>query len=312
MQKYKFIFSGPAKRLDRYLSEVLGGDFSRAKLQKLILQGRVRINNVVAGDKSRKLSAKDEISVRFDQPKLVARPDVDFKIVFEDSDVMVIDKPPGLVVHTSPDSGKPSLAAGLIARRPGLPSSGDPFRPGIVHRLDADTSGLMIIAKNEPAMKFLQDAFRRREVEKEYLALVCGKLESRHGIFNKPIGRHSGRRKLSAGFGRSAETEYWVENYYSDGVDIFTLIRVRLHTGRTHQIRVHMESAGFPLAGDKLYGNRGGGKSAEKFFPRQFLHACRLALALPSGGRKEFVSPLPEDLQGALNHLNSISQKQRI
>jgi 23S rRNA pseudouridine1911/1915/1917 synthase len=211
------------------------------------------------------------------------------EVVWEDEHMLVIDKPPGLVVHPAPGHRGQTLVE-VLGRREGVS-----FDPRAVHRLDRDTSGLMLVAKGEPAQRQLQAVLRRREVEREYLALAGGRLQSRTGTIDAPIGRDPRRRtRMSTATGnpREARTHFEVERF----VKGFTLVRVRLETGRTHQIRAHFAAIGHPLAGDAEYGGR-----PVPWLERQFLHSARLALELPwSGERHEWRSGLPADLRAAL------------
>ena len=315
----KWKVSKGKQRLDKFLAGHTD-KLSRGALQRLIGQGNVLINDKIQKSKSAIVMTGDNIKILYQEPRLQAREDIILKTVFEDDDILIIDKPPGLVVHPTPNQNKPSVASGLLARLKDISDvGGDQFRPGIVHRLDADTSGLLVIAKNNQAFEYLKKLFDQREIEKEYLALAHGKIQARHGFFRDPIGRKPKTGKFQTGMGREALTEYWVEGHYeyfppSGGggtkgereVDIYTLVRIQLHTGRTHQIRVHFSSAGFPVAGDKLYGGRFR-HTDQALFPRQFLHASRLKLGLPSGKVKEFRSPLPEDLKKVLTQLKVFS-----
>jgi 23S rRNA pseudouridine1911/1915/1917 synthase len=203
--------------------------------------------------------------------------------------MLVVDKPPGLVVHPAPGHRGTTLVELLRRNAPGCPE------PRAVHRLDRDTSGLMLVAKGEPAQRRLQSLLRRREVEREYVALARGRLRSRSGTIDAPIGRDPRRRTRMSTVTdkpREARTHFEVERF----VDGFTLARVRLETGRTHQIRAHFAAIGHPLAGDREYGG-----PAVPGLQRQFLHSARLALELPwSGERHEWRSELPADLCAAL------------
>ncbi|MGH2979255.1 MAG: RluA family pseudouridine synthase, partial [Solirubrobacterales bacterium] len=211
------------------------------------------------------------------------------EIVWEDEHMLVVDKPPGLVVHPAPGHRGTTLVE-LLGRDVAVGSE-----PRAVHRLDRDTSGLMLVARDEPAQRRLQALLRRRGVEREYVALAAGRLKSRSGTIDAPIGRDPRRRtRMSTVTGRprDARTHFEVERL----VDGFTLARVRLETGRTHQIRAHFAVIGHPLAGDREYGG-----PAVAGLERQFLHSARLALALPwSGERHEWRSELPGDLRAAL------------
>ena len=269
MPSLKFVCAEKNLRLDNFLSLASARKFSRAQFQRWIEADRVKVNGRVVNSKSFKLSPEDKIELLYNLPKLEARADIPLAIIYEDDDVLVLDKPPGLVVHPAPSQAKPSVAAALLAKYPGLKGLGDEFRPGIVHRLDMDTSGILITAKHSKALAFLKREFLQRRVMKVYLALVHGTMPKAHGDFSQPIGRKAGQKKFSIGFGREAKTEYWVEKTFHTGVDNFSLIRIQLHTGRTHQIRVHFASSGHPVAGDGLYGGRFK-KADSMLFPRQF------------------------------------------
>jgi len=215
------------------------------------------------------------------------------KIIYEDQDLLVIDKPAGLTVHPAPGHYTHTLANAILAHVPEIESGGSD-RPGIVHRLDKDTSGLIVVAKNTAAHMKLADQFKNRLVSKTYLALVRGRLSPEQGIIEANIGRNPKDRKQMAivSHGREARTEYQVIRYLNN----FSLVEVKPKTGRTHQIRVHLAAIGYPIAGDTVYGIK------TDFLTRQFLHACKLCFRIPSTGEyREFKSELPQDLAQALN-----------
>ena len=291
-------------RLDHYLVHHFP-DHSRAALGRLIKSGAVLVNGreVKAGQR---LRLDDSITIAFPPPEplgLVPRP-VTFTILYEDRDVLVLDKPPGLVVHPGDGHRQDTLVNELLSLHVRLPAA-DPERPGIVHRLDRDTSGVMVVALREQAMRGLTEQFMNREVDKTYLALlVRGPAENR-GRLEAAIGRHPKNRKKMAvrqdGKGRWAATSWQVERRWPG----FALVRIRLETGRTHQIRVHMASLGCPVAGDRLYGGQLPAKSGWQA-PRQMLHAHELAFRHPlAGHRMAFTSPLPEDMTAFLARLDS-------
>lgn len=291
----RFIVSSPGARLDSYLAEVLP-QFSRAYLQKLIEQGRVLVN----GRKikvSRRLIADDKIAIEL--PPLPAHPAAEptlLHIVYEDEEIIVVDKPAGLTVHPAPWHPDHTLVNALLAHCPALSKSGEMVRPGIVHRLDKDTSGLIVVAKNEPARTALISQFKSKTVTKGYLVLVKGKTFPRQGVVELPIGRDPRNRKRMAIVqgGKEAVTHYRVERYFGD----YSLLEVMPGTGRTHQIRVHLSSVGYPVVGDSVYGVKSG------YLQRQFIHAHRLGFCLPSTRQYlEFSSPLPEELEQALEML---------
>jgi len=282
-----------AERLDRYLAKHT--QLSRAHIQKLIREGHVRIGGTITLRPSRGITRGERITILLPPPEpLEARPEtIPLRIVYEDEEVIVIDKPAGLTVHPAPGHPSGTLVNALLAHCPDLAGIKGTLRPGIVHRLDKDTSGLMMVAKSDAAQLNLSAQIQRREITKAYLALVHGRLSPARGVIEGPIGRHPGDRKRMAivSKGREARTLYEVREYIGD----CTFLEVRPETGRTHQIRVHLASIGHPLVGDALYGRR------SEFLARQFLHAHRLGFRLPSRGEYvEFQSDLPEDLRQAM------------
>lgn len=217
-------------------------------------------------------------------------------ILYEDDDLLVVDKPAGLTVHPAPGHPSHTLVNAILSHLPELADIGDSLRPGIVHRLDKDASGIMVVAKNNTAQLNLIDQFKAHSVAKTYLVLVKGQLTPESGIIEAPIGRDPRNRKRMAVVteGKEARTRYNVVRYIAN----YTLLEVRTETGRTHQIRVHLAAIGYPVVGDNVYG----AKSA--FLSRQFLHACRLGFNLPSSGEYvEFTSELPPDLAQALKDI---------
>jgi 23S rRNA pseudouridine1911/1915/1917 synthase len=285
----------PGIRLDKHLTQVLP-EFSRARLQRLIRQGRVLVNGQIA-KASQKLGKSDRISV--DLPRVAGRPlaePIPLAVIYEDEDILVIDKPAGLIVHPAPGHPSHTLVNAVLAHCPGLTMSNEQVRPGIVHRLDKDTSGLLVIAKNDPAREYLVAQFKNRSVTKGYLVLVKGKLSPEQGMIEAPIGRDPHRRQRMAivEAGKQASTQYQVRKYLGN----YTLVEVAPLTGRTHQIRVHLSAIGYPVVGDTIYGIR----CAQ--LNRQFIHAYRLGFRLPSTKQyQEFTSPLPTDLQQVLKQL---------
>jgi 23S rRNA pseudouridine1911/1915/1917 synthase len=282
-----------AVRLDKYLA-VEYPELSRSVLQKLIKQGHILVNDFEAKP-SQKLSVGDKIYVSLPPPEevsLAAEP-VPVNVIYEDEDLLVINKPAGLVVHPSPGHTTHTLVNALLARCPDLAAFGDAMRPGIVHRLDRDTSGLMIIARNSRAQQYLINQFKDRSVSKGYLVLVKGKLTPSQGIIDAPIGRDPSNRKRMAvvASGRQARTGYKVKEY----LDGYTLLDITTETGRTHQIRVHLSAIGYPVVGDPVYGIR------SPYIKRQFVHAYRLGFRLPASGQyREFTCGLSPDLKQAI------------
>jgi 23S rRNA pseudouridine1911/1915/1917 synthase len=278
------------ERLDRFLAS-LPEVGSRGLAERLLADGVLVDGRARA--KSHRLSGGEELE--FDAPERVTQtlePEpMELRIAYEDEHLMVVDKPAGLVVHPAPGHSTGTLVHGLLAHDV---AGGDEDRPGIVHRLDRDTSGLMVVARSDEAHRRLQELVRRRELERHYLALVVGKPRSRAGRIEAPIGRdrrEPTRHSLDTDAPRDAVTHFEV-------VELFprhALLDVRLETGRTHQIRVHLGAVGLPVAGDPVYG-----RPHELGLERQFLHAARLAFTHPfTGERVDVESPLPEDLQMA-------------
>ncbi len=285
----------PGARLDKFISEQIP-ELSRTYAQKLVAEGYVTVNDRPA-KASLKLNAGDRVQVTVPppSPSPLSPEAIPLKIVYEDDDILVIDKPAGLTVHPSPGQTAHTLVNAILSRLPAA-EFGDSLRPGIVHRLDKDTSGLMLVAKNKAAQADLISQFKARTIKKAYLALVKGRVTPEQGSIEAAIGRDPRNRKRMAvvSEGRPARTNYKVVKY----LDGYTLLEVEPETGRTHQIRVHFAAIGFPVVGDATYGTR------SKHLSRQFLHAYRLGFKLPStGDYMEFNSELPEDLQGALSEL---------
>jgi len=269
---------------------------SRAKAARLIEAGLVTVDGVPR-PKSFEVQPGMKIEVApAPAPELDTRGgDVEFEVVYEDDDLLVVDKPAGVVVHPAPAHPVGTLAQALASRGA---AGGEPFRPGIVHRLDRDTSGLLVVAKSEEVHRRLQDQLRRREVTREYLALVEGRPDARSGTIDAPIGRDRGRRTVIStrtDRPRQAVTHFEVEQE----LPRTTLLRVRLETGRTHQIRAHVAAIGHPVCGDPAYGGLSSGRRLG--LTRQFLHAANLLFSHPRTG--EIVrceSKLPADLLRSL------------
>ena len=281
------------ERLDRFLA-ALPEIGSRAVAERLLADGAVLVDGS-ARAKSMKLAGGEELE--FEPPSAptsdLTPEDMDLVVPYEDEHLLVVDKPAGLVVHPAPGHASGTLVHGLLA----LDAEGgeEPDRPGIVHRLDRDTSGLLVVARSPEAHRRLQELIRSRGVTREYLALVVGRPRSRTGTIDAPIGRDSRdamRHSLDTDTPRDAVTHFEVEEL----LPRHALLRVTLETGRTHQIRVHLAAIDLPVAGDPLYGRAG-----ELGLERQFLHAARLAFEHPfTGEAVEVVSPLPPELQTAL------------
>jgi 23S rRNA pseudouridine1911/1915/1917 synthase len=297
IKSYSLVVDKPGSRLDRYVSEHLP-ELSRTKAQKLIAEGHITVNDHPA-KAGLKLGTGDKVTVRIPppMPSTLTPEAIPLDIIYEDDDLMVIDKPAGLTVHPAPGHPTHTLAHAILSHLPRPPDVGN-IRPGVVHRLDKDTSGLILVAKNSRAHMNLANQFKARSVVKAYLVLVKGHLAPDDGVIEAPIGRDPRNRKRMAvvaeGRGRAARTRYHVVKY----VDNHTLLEVTPETGRTHQIRVHLSAIGFPVVGDTVYGVK------SPYLSRQFLHATRLGFKLPSTGNYvEFQSELPPDLLQALRDI---------
>jgi 23S rRNA pseudouridine1911/1915/1917 synthase len=281
-------------RLDKYLTQALP-QFSRSYLQKLIEQSCILVNGRKT-KASQRLNESDRITIEL--PPLSAYPSAEpipLSIVYEDKDILVIDKPAGLTVHPAPGRPQHTLVNAVLAYCPHLSpdKSGNYMRPGIIHRLDKDTSGLIIIAKNDFARQYLVNQFKTHTVTKGYLVLVKGRLSPEQGIIEAPIGRdpHNRQRMAVVAAGKEASTQYQVRKYLGN----YTLLEVTPRTGRTHQIRVHLSAIGYPVVGDPVYGTK------STYIARQFIHAYRLGFRLPSTNEyREFTCSLPADLKQAL------------
>jgi 23S rRNA pseudouridine1911/1915/1917 synthase len=282
-------------RLDRFLAG-LAEVGSRAAADALLESGHVRVDGAPR-ERSHRLVGSERIELELPEAGGVelAAEDVPLRIAFEDEHLLVVDKPAGVVVHPAPGHAHGTLVQGLIERGA---AGGDPDRPGIVHRLDRDTSGLLVVARSAEMHRRLQGLVRRRQLERDYYALVRGRPRSRSGRIEAPIGRDRGtpfRHSLDTDSPRDAVTHFEVERLWGS----HTLLRVRLETGRTHQIRVHLAAIGLPVVGDAVYG------VPEPALGRQFLHATRLAFPHPlTGERVEVVSPLPQELDRYLAELS--------
>ncbi|MBW4561408.1 MAG: RluA family pseudouridine synthase [Mojavia pulchra JT2-VF2] len=281
-------------RLDRYLSQELP-DLSRSRIQQLIEQGKVQINGEVCTSKKINLKAGDRITLEIPeaQPLELQAENIPLDILYEDDQLLILNKPAGLVVHPAPGHPDGTLVNALLAHCPNLPGIGGVQRPGIVHRLDKDTTGAIAIAKTDIAYQHLQAQLQAKTARREYLGVVYGAPKAESGIIDLPIGRHPQDRKKMAVVpiekgGRSAITHWQVLERLGN----YTLIHFQLETGRTHQIRVHSAKIGHPIVGDPVYGS---GRSIGVNLPGQALHAWRLKLQHPlSGNLIEVVAPPPQ------------------
>ncbi|MBC8287065.1 MAG: RluA family pseudouridine synthase [Nitrospinae bacterium] len=295
MEQYEFKVDSISsrERLDVFLS-AQQAEISRSRLKKLIIEGRVTVNGVVR-PVGYKISEGDLITVQVPTPvplDTVAEP-IPLNIVFEDEYLLALDKPAGIVVHPAPGHYTGTLVNALLHHCKDLSGIGGVERPGIVHRLDKDTSGLVMVAKTESAHKNLSAQFKKREIRKEYLAIVKGNVKKDEGSIHAAIGRHKVHRKkmdTRALNGREASTEYQVVYRCQK----WSYLKLWPKTGRTHQIRVHLASIHHPVIGDQHYG----GKSVDLKIPRQALHAHRLELKHPiTGLGLSFHAPLPQDMR---------------
>src|SRR2546423_8699560 len=286
--------SHAGQRLDRFLAESLPA-FSRSRLQALIRDGIVKVNGKPA--RPRDVVRRGD-SIEWREPeitKIDAEPEpMDLDILFEDDDLVVINKPAGLVMHPGAGHQQHTLVNALLAHCKNLSGIGGKERPGIVHRLDKETSGALVIAKNDATHRDLAKQFADRTTGKIYLALVAGTPRKSSGSIDAPIARHPVHRKkmsVAQRAGRAAKTEYRVLRSSADA----SLVECTIHSGRTHQIRVHLHHLGHPVVGDKLYGGKRAGN-----FPRQMLHAWKLSFRHPRTGKTmSFTAPIPRDFSKA-------------
>ncbi|MGC9394723.1 MAG: RluA family pseudouridine synthase [Anaerolineae bacterium] len=294
-------------RLDNFIAQALP-ELSRTAVQRLIDAGTVTVNDMVSRA-SYKVRQGDAVMVRVPpaQPVALSPEALPLDILYEDADILVVNKAAGMVVHPGAGHHSGTLVNALLAHCDDLQGIGGELRPGIVHRLDKDTSGVLVVAKNDHAIHALQRQFKQREVRKIYVALVIGNVEQAEGVIEAPIGRHRVHRKRMAvvANGKPARTRWRVRGRYHDDYNrIYTLLTVRLLTGRTHQIRVHFLWLGYPLVGDAVYGPARSPLPA----PRQFLHARALTFLHPVTEEKmTFSAPLPDDLATLLASLTLVA-----
>jgi 23S rRNA pseudouridine1911/1915/1917 synthase len=296
----QFTMEQAGARLDRAVASHVPG-VSRAQVQRLIKTGSVSVNGRPS-KASYQTQVGDVIAVFIpdDAEEAVVAEAIPLDIVFEDGHLLVVNKPAGMVVHPALGHRSGTLVNALLAHCPEIAHVGGIERAGIVHRLDRNTSGLLVVAKDEESRKALQRQFKRRQVEKVYMALVEGRLAPREGIVDAPIGRDRSERKRMAVVrsGREARTRYRVTEYLGD----HALLEVRPKTGRTHQIRVHLAWIGHPVVGDAVYGSR----RQRLLHDRHFLHASRLGFVHPTTAQKvAFEAPLPGGLERLLARLRT-------
>ena len=279
-------------------------------MQRLVRSGAVKVNSKAILVPSHSVAGEDEIFVAMPNDAVaegaLTPEDIDLDLVHVDADIIVIDKPAGLAVHPGTGRSSGTLANALLHEFPEMSEVGDAGRPGIVHRLDIDTSGLLVVARTSLAFESLSTAIRTREIDRRYTTLVKGKPQPEIGIVDAPIGRDPNnptRQAINAG-GRPARTRYRVAHVFGRDSNLKSLLEIKLETGRTHQIRVHMQAIGHPVVGDPTYG----GNDSMPGLERQFLHAHRLLITHPATGEPlRFNSSLPEDLTGVLSELNQRS-----
>lgn len=286
-----FVVEAPGGRLDTYLTNRIG-DQSRSTIQAMIRNGQVRVNDKVVAKPAFELHAGDTVSIskRDSEPVLVEVEAVDLDILHETADFMVLNKRPGIVVHPAPGHESGTLTQAVIEYAPELQGVGEPGREGLVHRLDKDTSGLIVFAKHDEFLELLQRQFKSRVIEKRYLALVDDSPPSSRGRVEAAIARDPKyRQRFSVQeSGRAAETEFYVRERFKR----HTLLELHPITGRTHQVRIHMQFLECPVVGDRIYGRRYPSLDVE----RQMLHAWKMAIP----GQGDFEAPIPEDLEDAM------------
>jgi 23S rRNA pseudouridine1911/1915/1917 synthase len=295
--------AGAGVRLDRWLASAIP-EVSRARVRALIDEGYVRVGGVVSRKAAYRLRGGEAVEVEIppSPPEELVPEPIALVVMYEDDHVLVVDKPAGMVVHPGAGVLRGTLAAAALAHAPEIAGVGGPRRPGVVHRLDKGTSGLLVIAKTSVAYHALVAQLAAREVTREYLAVVHGQVSRASGRVDAPIGRDPLHRQRMAirpvGKGRRAVTHYRVLERFTD----FTLVECRLETGRTHQIRVHLASLGHPIAGDETYGRSRGRLPIA--LDGLALHAARLAFVHPTTrAPMEFFAPLPPRMERLLSHL---------
>jgi len=292
---------GGTSRLDKFLVTRLP-EFSRTRLQTLIKNGSILVDGKVAHKSSQKLNHGELVQVHIppSEPTELVPEAIPLDIVFENEDLMVVNKPAGMVVHPAAGHQSGTLVHAALAHAPEMVGIGGEKRPGVVHRLDKNTSGLILLAKNDQAHRWLQDQFRLRKTKKTYLALVDGEPPTPSGRIEAPVGRDSIHRKLMSVTGIKKGREAISEYHTLESFREHTLLEVHPLTGRTHQIRLHLKFIGCPVAGDTVYGH----KHATIELNRHFLHACRLTILLPGESKPStFEAALPVELVQVLEKL---------
>src|ERR1700687_3245181 len=313
-QEFVVLPAEAGERLDRVVTAHCP-ELSRTRVQELIEAGLILLN-AHAAKGSQRLRGGERLTVEMQpRPPLRAEPEsIPLEILYEDDDVVAVNKPAGMTVHAGAGNARGTLVNALLGRGQTLSQTGDALRPGIVHRLDKDTSGIILVAKNDAAHAKLGEAFRQREVKKTYIALVQGLLKQDRGTIDFAIARDpkrrvrmTARRSIVLGHAREARTDWRV----LARVDATSLLEVQLHTGRTHQIRVHFSALRHPVVGDTLYGAASPFRIGKATLPplgRNFLHAAKLGFAQPrTGAWIELHAPLPQELREFLRHLSAAS-----
>ncbi len=289
MNEIKFVAQRDDIRLDQMISCVIE-TYSRSSARELIKKGLVKVDGKIGKPSTRVAIGQQIIANIPEYQKTSLQPqEIELTVIYEDESLIVIDKPAGLSVHPGPGHPDGTLINAVMALCPDITGVGEENRPGIVHRLDMDTSGVIVVAKNDRSHRSLSDQFKNRTVTKRYVALVEGNMYQKKAIIDGPIGRdpHDRKKMAIVENGRDAKTEYAVNERFAQ----FDCLDVKPKTGRTHQIRVHLCSLGHPVAGDILYGTKVAG------LDRQFLHAASISLSHPIDDiLMEFKSPLPQDL----------------
>jgi 23S rRNA pseudouridine1911/1915/1917 synthase len=307
MKKIIIIKEKTNRRFDKFLKEEVffNENITRGEIIRQIKKGNILVNSK-KNKPSYILKENDKIEINFDKKseKLIPNKDVKIDVIYQDENIVAINKPVGISVHPVKLDEDNTLVNGLICQFPEIKKVGDDpeIRPGIVHRLDKDTSGIMVVARNQKTFEELKKKFKNREVEKKYLAIVHGKPENKTGVIEKPLARSSDYKKQIVAnkktktIIRPATTKYRVTQEFSD----YSLVEVSPKTGRMHQIRVHMKSIGHPIAGDQKYSLKGA--KEDNFAKRQMLHAKSIKFSL-FGKNYDFSAEFPKDFQDALNFL---------
>ena len=303
---YHLVTAAPedaGRRLDQFLTDRMAG-LSRSRVQKLLEAEMVRVNRKPCSDKSYRLQAGEQVGVIIPpaEKSVLEAEAIALDIVYEDEDLLVINKPRGMVVHPGPGHSGGTLVNALLYHYPNLSGIGGVKRPGIVHRLDKDTSGLLLVAKNDFTHRALSSQLKSRQLKREYLALVDGRVKPVLGRIEAPIARHPHHRKKMAVMegGRAAVTRYRVLKYYGP----YSLLQLNLETGRTHQIRVHMAQLGYPVVGDSTYSGKKWDHLPPGLAEPHALHARRLRLIHPStSATMEFSAPLPPAFRQGLQNI---------